>query len=65
MNWRIRKLADPDLKDCVPTSINSPLKDYRCLYLYEHLMPILVCQVWFETLHFPWVVLFTLWRDRL
>ncbi len=39
MRKRIRELADPDLKDCVPTSINSPLKDYRCLYLYEHLMP--------------------------
>ncbi len=27
MRTRIRELADPNLKDCVPTSINSPLKD--------------------------------------
>ncbi len=39
MRTRIRELADSDLKDYVPTSINSPLKDYRCLYLYEHLIP--------------------------
>ena len=40
MRTRIRELADPDLKDCVHTSINSPLlKDYRCFYLYDHLMP--------------------------
>ena len=39
MRMRIRELADSDLKDCLLTSINAPLKDYRCLYLYEHLMP--------------------------
>ena len=61
MRTRIRELADPDLKDCVPTSINSPLKDYRCLYLYEHLMPTcLLSLVWNFAL--SWVVLFTLWR---
>ena len=61
MRTRIRGLADPDLKDCVPTCINSPLKDYRCLYLYEHLMPTcLLSLVWNFAL--SWVVLFTLWR---